>query len=159
MTDSTEQQLSPCEIELLRGSGGYYTKGHVNRDEFHRAVREEWGTWVPPQGVEHVWWRCVPDNTTDDYSMRFDLAAPGSRGAWPATFTYHEGPHCSWCPACKGKVQRRCDEKNRVTARKALRRLWERAEHGEPLWLTVEDDDGTGWTYSGSVSSLVRAAA
>lgn len=154
------RELQP-QVEPLYGCGGYYVKGHVDRDAFHHAVRDQYGTWVPPQGVEHVWWRCVPDNS-DEYGMRFDRAVPHSRGAWPATFTYHDRPRCNYCPACAGIVQRRCDEQNRVTMRKGLKRIWQRASEGEPLWLEIEDEspDGKEWTYVNVCSSRhVRSAA
>lgn len=71
-------------IEGPAGEGGYFSKGHQDKEEFANWV-SAYGETVGPDAVEHVLWRCVPWWEGGEYvGYRFLDTKPG-RGAFPAT--------------------------------------------------------------------------
>jgi hypothetical protein len=126
---------------------GYMARGHWRADDFHRAVRAYDGQWTPPQGIQHAWWRCVPNSDHDEGGYFYHPARPGSRGAFAVTFTHHAGPSCIWCPACKGKAERRWAPREAVRNRKALLALWREAEAGNLVRVEIEPQADGGFAY------------
>lgn len=77
----------PLEIESV-GSETYIvmSRGHHDLDAFMAAVREEGYDW-PLGKPEHRWVKSVPDKT-GKYTSRYVLVEQGTKGAWPATYSW-----------------------------------------------------------------------
>lgn len=76
----------PLEIQNV-GSDTYavMSKGHHDFDKFMREVRDHWD-W-PLGKPQHVWVKTVPCNT-DQYKCYYNIVKAGTRGAWPATYSW-----------------------------------------------------------------------
>jgi hypothetical protein len=76
----------PLVIENV-GSDVYavMSKGHHDPDLFMTAVRQEYN-W-PLGNPEHVWIKSTPCNT-GEYSAHYNIVEKGTRGAWPATYSW-----------------------------------------------------------------------
>lgn len=87
--------MSTTTMEIVQltddnGSGhSYYTKGHVDPQEFVRVLEEEWGPDVAAHKVEHVHLHRRPalPAETYEYGWHFVVtdSVKGKRGAFPAT--------------------------------------------------------------------------
>lgn len=76
------------------------SKGHHDPHEFMKAVRSYY-SW--PLGFPtHEWMRAIPAPKDSNYRCLYVEAKPGSRGAFPATYTreaYHEDTYEAVCKA------------------------------------------------------------
>lgn len=137
-------------IEIQSLEEGFMARGHHGADEFHLAVREYSDQWIPPQGVVHEWWRCIPANDDPDYSVRYIPARAGSRGAFAVTYTHHDGPRCVWCKACVHKRRTQWREMQSVRDRKHLLRIWREASAGKFFdldWSPTDDGEHIEYAY------------
>ncbi len=136
------------EIHGLGDEKGFMAKGHYNADDFHHAVRAYRDVWIPPQGVVHTWWRCVPSSDPSERGyMYYHPAKAGSRRAFAVTFTYHEDPSCIFCAACKGKGERRIHESEHLRNRKMLKDLWIQAAAGDLVRLEIQESEDGSFQY------------
>ena len=63
------------------------SKGHHDPHEFMRAVRDAGYDW-PLGKPTHEWMRAIPAPKDSGYSCLYVEAEPGSRGAFPATYSH-----------------------------------------------------------------------
>lgn len=145
--------LAPLQELVVEPMGldatGFFVRGHVDRGEVHRAIREQMDVFAPAQGIEQGWWRCVPNWDREEGGYLYHPAQPHTCGAFAVTFTHHGGPSCTWCAACTGKVERRIAERERVRNRKMLLGIWRRAEAGQLIRLDWQwEVDGEHIIYS-----------
>lgn len=61
------------------------SKGHHDKAAFMAKVAEEYPGW-PMGEPEHTWHRMMPD-PSEEFAALYYPAEPGSRGAFPATWT------------------------------------------------------------------------
>lgn len=76
-------------LEVQNAGGDEYvvmSKGHHDPDQFMSAVRAAGFDW-PLGKPEHRWVKSVPDST-GEYSSRYAFVKQGTRGSWPATYSW-----------------------------------------------------------------------
>lgn len=89
----------PLDIENV-GSDTYIlmSKGHHNIHEFMYQVRQQEYDWV--LGVpEHIYIKATPDNV--EGGVRYNVVPKGTRGSFPATYTWESTKVDSYESLCK----------------------------------------------------------
>ena len=78
------------KITEIDGDDGriLFTKGHVDKDEFTKAILGMYGTQALEEisGDYYTWLRCSPDNSGEHDCLIVD-GVPGKQGSFPATVT------------------------------------------------------------------------
>jgi len=82
------------------------SKGHHSPSAFMQKVREIGYDW-PLGNPEHVWVKITPCNT-GEYQCYYNIVVKGTKGAFPATYSWEAYSEDTYEPMDSGKHRKSC---------------------------------------------------